>query len=474
MQRVREEDGTSLIEMMIAILVLGVAMTALAQTLIQSLQATRESQDVQVVTAGVQGIIEDLQSLDWSTAALYSVDIAAADARWSDRLDGAGQLDGADVVRVTGPSTPTDRDNQIPRPHETATTDGTAYTYDVYPVWVDRSQVLGAVDTKRFVVIASWNDPIGGAQELRFEAERAPSQAEAGSNSSGGRFIFTLASPDPVDANTSDGTIDQSISIQARSNVGMNAFVTATLEWNEPRLNAGGTLVGYDAVSQNVTLNGTEFVTGTGYVAFSGTFNGRRGNVSTNGKYRFPNARVSVQISGTPAAGGGAVTAQTGFTVRNSPYADGAADGSPTPTPSPTPTTGVDYGYVNDPQVDFTSVSTFCRRNGNHRLGGPVTVTLRVRDVVPPAGTVGADAVVNVTYPYWTATSTPGAPDGTNSVAAIFTSGTRDSSVWTATISPDNSQHFKSGASLTLTTTLQRSSDGGNDIDSRSVTVTSC
>lgn len=470
----REQDGTSLIEMMIAILVLGIAMSALAQTLIQSLGATREAQDVQVVTAGIQGVIEDLQSLEWTTAAIYSGDKAAADARWTNRLDASGDFEGLDIVERAGPVSAADRDTRLPLPHTTEDIDGNVYTFDLYPVWVDRSAIPdGAVDTKRFVVIASWTDPVRGDQELRFEAERAPSQAEAGSTSSGGRFVFTLASPDPIDANPADGTIAQSITIQARSNVGMAAFITATLTWNEPVVDANGTVTGYVAAIQDVTMSGTEFVSGTGYVAFSGTFNGRRGNVGTNGKYRFPNGPVDVAISGAPASGGSAVTGQTSFTVRSSPYAPGSPGGPVTPGPTPTPAPNP-YGYTVDPQVDFTSISNFCRQNGNHRLGGAVTVTLLVRDVVVPAGTTGADAVVNVTYPYWTSTGAPGAPDGTNSVAATFTSGTRSSSVWTATIPVDNSQHYQSGATLTVTASLQRPSDGGNDSATTTVTVSSC
>ena len=258
-----DEHGISLIEMIIAMMVLSVALLAFAQVLIGSLRATREAEDTQVVTAASMEMIENLVGLDWDEAALYANDVAAADTRWSDRLDGGGTFDGHQLVTMSGPASVAERDPEVPTPSWTVTRDGLDYTYDLYPVWVDRSAGGGdgVDDTKRFVVIATWTDPVRGPQELRTVGERAPTQAEAGSNASGGRFLLKYATPTLVTADATTGQIDK-VAFNARTNVPLSGAVTGTFSWYEPLVDGSGTVTGYAERTETVTLNPTTAAVG--------------------------------------------------------------------------------------------------------------------------------------------------------------------------------------------------------------------
>lgn len=453
----------SLIEMVVAMFVLSVAMLAFAQVLIGSMRATREAQDTQVVTAASMEAIETLTGLDWAEAALYANDVAAADARWADRLDEAGTFDGHELVTIAGPASDAERDPEVPKPTWPVSRDGLDYTFDLYPIWLDRSATAdGVADTKRFVIVASWTDPVRGPQELLSASERAPTQAEAGSTSTGARFILKYASPSLVNVNSTSGQMDGKVAFAARTNVPLSGAVTATLRWEEPVVDADGNVT-YEPVVEDIDLGPTTAAAGgTGWIEFAGEFNGRVGNVSTNGKYRFPNGEVAVELTGNPIDGGPIVTGALSFTVRNSPF--GPAEPEPDSTESQ-----VDYGYSAAPGISAITLPEFCATNSQWRLGSALTITATLKNVEPASGTEGtstyqpADAVVTVSYPYWsTKQGNPDDPDRLGSVSAEFVSGTRSSSTWTAVIPVDNGSLFRPGKEIKASVNVTRSSDGEN------------
>lgn len=460
-RRSSDELGMSLIEVVVAMFILSVAMLAFAQVLIGSARATREAQDTQVVSAVSMETIETLTGLDWHEAALYANDVAGADARWSSRLDGSGDFEGMELVTVAGPASAADRDPEIPTPSWTVTRDGLDYTFDLYPVWLDRSATAdGIADTKRFVIVASWTDPLRGDQELRTASERAPTQAEAGSTSTGARFLLKTASPSLVDVDGTTGQMNDKVSFAARTNVPLSGSVTATLTWDEPTLDADGNVTGYNTITETVTLGPTTAAaSGVGWIEFAGDFNGRVGNVSTNGKYRFPNGEVNVELTGSPVDGGPPVTGSLAFTIRNSPY------GPPEPSPDPTETE-VDYGYTADPAITSIDLPAFCASSNKWELGSDLIITVTLKNIEPPSGTEGtetyqaADAVVTVSYPYWSnKQGNIDDPDKVGSISAEFASGTRDSSTWTARIPADSDNLFRPDKEINASVNVTRSSD---------------
>lgn len=466
LRRRGDEDGMSLVEMMVAILVLGIALAALAQALISSLRATREAQSTQVVTAAAMEMIEELHARDWNEATLYEADISTADTRWSHRVASDGTFEGLELVTREGPTTNADRNDEIPQPSWTETRDGITYTFDFYPVWVNRSADTGdgAVDTKRFVVITSWDDPIRGGQELRTAAERAPTQGEAASNSVGARFLLKYATPDPVDADPAVGTLER-IDFKARTNVDLTGTVTATMEWDEPFEDAEGNVT-YQPASESITLGTGQAGDDGGWITFAGTFNGRRGNLSENGKYRFPNGPVDVTYEGTTVEGE-VVTTTLSFTVRNSPYEPSSGPvGGPTEGSTDAPV------YSDEPGVGYVSVSDICSSSSDWKLTSGIEISFPVTNVAPPSGAVGTtsydpDAAVTVSFPHWSKQYDAEGdeltnPDVVGSVSAEWQSGTQSSSTWKATVPVDPETLFRPGSSIDFTVDVTRSSDGAN------------
>ena len=459
------EDGLSLIEMMVAILVLGVALTAFAQVLMGSLRATREARDTQIVTAASMELIEEMLALPWSEAALYEGEISAAPSTWSARLDSATVFDGEALITRPGPVDDASRHPAVPHPSQTEVRDGVEYTFDVYPVWVDRSQAADDIDdTKRFVVVASWDDPVRGPQVLETSAERAPSQAEAGSTASGVRFMSTYASPSPVNTQP-DGSLPSDISLVARSNRGLLGSVEGVASWEAPTFDAGGTHTGWQTVEQDVTLDAALIAPdGSGHVRFEGSFSRVDGG---GAPHLFGNGAVTVSLRGTPAGGGDDVTTTLSFVVRNSPFGpeeEGGDDGDAAEIDRP------EYG--GPPTVSIDSVSNVCAAASDSRLIKDIVIDMTIANVDPASGIEGsttyipADAAVSVDYDYWDpGSSTADEPTSEGSVTADFEAGTLASSQWEGVIQAEAGKVFAEHGTMEFTATVFRSSDANNSTD---------
>ena len=153
MTSARSEDGLTLIELVFSILILGIALAALAGTVLQSLRAVSQNEREAVATALSVESLERLQTLDWDVVGLYDNETAGSStlpgiAEWRSRLDGSGDfVDEAGVAHelvaipgYTGSTSPTNpnRDDRVPLPVETIARDTTSYTLFNYVVWVDK------------------------------------------------------------------------------------------------------------------------------------------------------------------------------------------------------------------------------------------------------------------------------------------------------------------------------------------------
>ncbi len=86
-----EEDGISLIEMMVSLLLIAVALSAFASVLITSLRTTSRNEEQVNATALAQQVIEELQATDWESAGHYEDDLTSGSpgmdpghyARWA-------------------------------------------------------------------------------------------------------------------------------------------------------------------------------------------------------------------------------------------------------------------------------------------------------------------------------------------------------------------------------------------------------
>ncbi|MBW3663974.1 MAG: prepilin-type N-terminal cleavage/methylation domain-containing protein [Actinobacteria bacterium] len=137
------EDGLSLIEMMMAILILSVAIMALASAALASLQSLRVSRDRQNATQLASSVIEDARSLSWSTIALDAASYTGpADFEGEPVLTSASG--GVPPVVVEGPLTAT-----------------------TYVTWVLAPDGSNPMSEKRVTTIVTWDDPAAGARTVR-------------------------------------------------------------------------------------------------------------------------------------------------------------------------------------------------------------------------------------------------------------------------------------------------------------------
>src|SRR5687768_65177 len=77
-QRLRAEEGISLIEMLVSILLMGLVLAALGSTLFATMAAARQNEGTTKATALATQSLENLQALPWDSVGFYSNDGAPA------------------------------------------------------------------------------------------------------------------------------------------------------------------------------------------------------------------------------------------------------------------------------------------------------------------------------------------------------------------------------------------------------------
>ena len=226
------EDAMTLVEVLVAILILGVILAGVAASLITSARASVTNERRVQSTAYLTSEHEDLQAIPWAQAALYEEEVGDLKDMASYPFLGDLDLDldldsvpptfeGEPIATIPGPSL-TGRLFFVPEPVSTGVQIGTdEREYDIVRVVSERPE-----GTKRFTTFVSW-DVMGRTVTQRFDSERAPTPAELAELEREGVLQF-LISPRPIEVDV-DGIPDAGPTIVARFAEPMDSAVVTFL-----------------------------------------------------------------------------------------------------------------------------------------------------------------------------------------------------------------------------------------------------
>lgn len=226
----RGESGMTLLELLVAILVLGVLLMATARSLVGFAQTSAVNERRVEATALQQRLHEELQAIPWEDAGIYAdvlpvlidaelgVDATVSPPRFGTPLAPLVKLDAPDHSGCLPAGKPPlcAHLTSVPEPYRPMTIDD--IVFDVYTLVtaIDRTGD-GFREIKRFTTIVRWS-VLGTEYEQVFESERAPTAEEIGLE-----FIpevLFLAEPGLVPV-SDDGRVTAPISLVARFNVGV-------------------------------------------------------------------------------------------------------------------------------------------------------------------------------------------------------------------------------------------------------------
>jgi prepilin-type N-terminal cleavage/methylation domain-containing protein len=139
-----DEDGLTLVEMLVALFVVALVLMAMASTSIASLSSISQSERVVRSTHLGSEVLEELVATPFEYLGLYQDEATA-------EFGPTGRFEGDDLVVFPNP---TERDDRVPLPREDVTRDGIPYEVSTAIVWDDRG---GASDSyKRLIVDLTW------------------------------------------------------------------------------------------------------------------------------------------------------------------------------------------------------------------------------------------------------------------------------------------------------------------------------
>ncbi len=169
----------TLIEMMAAILILGVLLAALAQAMQGSLRSIAKSaQDARATSLQIE-YVERLLGLDWNHLELFEDEVGGAPESYKDRLadsnesfDDDGDGSGDHPLAL---NTATRNGTPQPEPVVTVERENVDYQIETYVMLVERDGQSADLETKRVVVFVTWPSATGDSDRtIRLEAERSP------------------------------------------------------------------------------------------------------------------------------------------------------------------------------------------------------------------------------------------------------------------------------------------------------------
>jgi prepilin-type N-terminal cleavage/methylation domain-containing protein len=162
-----DEKGLTLVEMMVAMLIVGVVMMAMASVALASMRSVQTSERVVRATQLGNEVLETYLALPYDDLGMYTTD---ATDEW-----GGVTFEGNDLVLFPDPlGAP---DPRVPLASATVVRDGISYQVRTAVVWVDDVETDAAQDYKRVVVELAW-DVRGEARSARVEALRTPGPAD--------------------------------------------------------------------------------------------------------------------------------------------------------------------------------------------------------------------------------------------------------------------------------------------------------
>ena len=238
----RGDDGFTLIEMSIALIVLAIAMAALAAALISGFVS---AQKADARTRGNQLAaqrIENLQSVDWGQLGMYKDDATAAGV-WNSGIDAAS---GESIVKIAD-TTPSPAPSDMVRATSTQTIKGTTYTVRAMVTWRGSSAASPNDGTtfaaKRLSVTVSWTAR-GSTQTLRLADFRAPTSKEMRSPAS--------AVTSPIGMSNGSAAPNQTLSASGMTTSALTFLVDSAT----PATGVTATIIAADGTPVVTTLTG--------------------------------------------------------------------------------------------------------------------------------------------------------------------------------------------------------------------------
>lgn len=206
------DAGMSLVEMLLALLVLGVLLSAFAGSLISFSKMTLVNERRVQATAFLTTLHEQLQTIPWQQAAIYENEIAELTTLGLDTTVTPASIDGDPLVLLGEPDhsgCPDDepecgRQTFVPRAHDTVQIDGRVYELFQAVLWDSEAPTANTI--KRFTTVARWT--VGDQEfEQRFESTRAVTFAEAGGQLPP-EIVSLKVSPDQILLDADGRTLD--------------------------------------------------------------------------------------------------------------------------------------------------------------------------------------------------------------------------------------------------------------------------
>lgn len=191
-RRIGGEDGISLVEMLVAFVILGIAMSASASFYMNALFSLHQAESRTKATALANEELENLRFLPWDDVGFYTDD------------DFGGPVP-EDTVILDDVRT---ADARAPVPAETLEERGNVvFTVRRTITWVDNTRTAEPHDYKELVVTVDWSDR-GQPRSISVESLRSPSPNEQAVSD----FVLSLlkVAPELVYINA-DGTLDSAV-----------------------------------------------------------------------------------------------------------------------------------------------------------------------------------------------------------------------------------------------------------------------
>lgn len=232
-RRTGADDGFTLVEMSVAMVVLSIVLAALGAFLITAVAQQQRnelrSQAVQVA----QQAVEEARALPWELLGFYSDDAAI----------GTCTSPAGAVVSIPAPANAAQRSARVPTAGpRTVPVQGTDYTRTVCYRWFDdpadgtgASDTNGTQDAKLIEVDVAWTSR-GVTQTHRVEARRAPTASEVAPRSASGHqpFGITSVTPDPTASHGAtiddSGNLSSALTFTATTSTGVS---TVQLRWSD-------------------------------------------------------------------------------------------------------------------------------------------------------------------------------------------------------------------------------------------------
>lgn len=213
------DGGFTLIEMMVALILIGIIASSFLSVTVSSIQAARGNEHRTQAVQLAQDRLEQIVAQPWSNIGLYSSDPGYA-------ATGNG---GESTVTLTK----TPRDPSVPTPEDSTTLAGVTYTVDNAITWADDpSDGSGALDSdgntndvKHVGVTVHWTVN-GKALKVAVDDLRAATATEVPPSSGKGGLTVTVAGPDSATLNGSGNLVNPMTITATTSKVATTAALT--------------------------------------------------------------------------------------------------------------------------------------------------------------------------------------------------------------------------------------------------------